>query len=67
MCKKIWGVGVPSMGAMGSSGELIPVFHSPHYTFVGDSHLGVSYRGALLGRIELEGGITSLDQYPKGP
>ncbi len=37
-------------------------------TLTGDgSHLGVPCRGALLGRVEREGGKTCSDQYPKDP
>ncbi len=39
----------------------------PTISFGVGSHLGVPCRGALLGRIEREGGKTSSDQYPKGP
>ncbi len=57
------------------SRELIPVFHityvpspkMPTLFFDGGSHLGVPCRGAILGRVEREGGKRSLDQYPKGP
>ncbi len=33
-------------------------------SFGGGSHLGGPYRGALLGRVQREGGKTSSDQYP---
>ncbi len=47
--------------------ELIPPSPKmPPFSFDGSSHLGVPFRGALLGRIEQWGGKTSLDQYPKG-
>ncbi len=74
------GVSVQSMGDMGKdfcqnflqpflenidrrscndgSRELIPAFHNPH--------LGVPCKGALIGRVQQEGGKTSSDQYPIG-
>ncbi len=39
----------------------------PTLSFGGGSHFGVPCRGALLGRVDREGGKTSSDQYPKGP
>ncbi len=36
-------------------------------SFGGGSHFGLPCRGAVLGRVELEGGKTSSDQYQKGP
>ncbi len=39
----------------------------PTLSFGGGSHLGVPCRGAVLGRVEWEGGKTSSDQYSKGP
>ncbi len=49
------------------SREPIPVFHNPHpkmptLSFGAGSHLGVPCRGALLDRVEREGGKTSSDQ-----
>ncbi len=38
----------------------------PTLSFGGGSHLGVPWRGALLGHVEREEGKTSSDQYPKG-
>ncbi len=39
----------------------------PTLPFGGGSYLGVPCKGALLCRVEREGGRISSDQYPKGP
>ncbi len=53
------------LGAYSSFSQYSPKI--PTLSFGGCSHLGEPCRGALLGRFEQEKGITSSDQYPKGP
>ncbi len=73
MCSTNGGMGkdyCPNKGSCNDGSILQPSPKMPSLSFGGGSHLGVPCRGAVLGRVELEGGknkFGSISKRNEGP